>query len=396
MSDNVGGPFMPDRLHPRDQRQMTKKPVYVTKPFLPPLEEFTALLAEIWSSGIVSNNGQFVRRLEAELCKYLGVEHLSLVNNGTTALSLAIAALDLNGEVITTPFSFVATAHALSWSGLTPVFVDIDPMTCNIDVEKIADAITDRTTAIMPVHCYGHPCEVETIDRLAQKFDLKVIYDAAHAFGVRRSGQSILANGDYSTVSFHATKVFNTFEGGAVISPDAERKRRIDLMRNFGFVDEVTVPVAGINGKMSEVNAAFGTLQLRYMDHILERRLSIEAVYRSHLKRVEGIRLFPPQSGVKGNGSYFPMLVEDSFPLSRDELYSALKESNIFGRRYFYPLISNLPKYESLASARPENLPVANHIADRILCLPIYAELSEFDQQATIDVLKGHGHIARR
>lgn len=367
---------------------MNDKPVYVTKPFLPPLEEFIPLLHEIWNTGVVSNNGEFLRRLETELSDYLGVEFLSLVNNGTTALSLALAALELNGEVITTPFSFVATAHALSWGGLTPVFVDIDPDTCNIDVEKIASAITGRTTAIMPVHCYGRPCEVEAIERVAREFDLKVIYDAAHAFGVRQAGRSILANGDYSTVSFHATKVFNTFEGGAVISPDAERKRRIDLMRNFGFVNEVTVPSVGINGKMSEVNAAFGILQLRYMDHILERRLSIEAVYRSHLKHVEGIRLLPLQSEVNGNGSYFPLLVEDSYPLTRDELYSTLKDRNIFGRRYFYPLISNLPMYESLASARRENLPVANHIAGRILCLPIYPELTDDEQQVIIDALK--------
>lgn len=325
---------------------------------------------------MLTNGGPMHQQLEHALCEYLGVEHLALFNNGTTALLTALQSLRISGEVITTPYSFVATAHSLLWNGIKPVFVDIDPYTLNLDPESIEAAITPYTTAIMPVHCYGNPCDVDRIQDIADKYDLRVIYDAAHAFAVRDTGGSILRHGDLSVLSFHATKVFNTFEGGAIVCPDAKTKQRIDRLKNFGFVDELTVVAPGINGKMSEVNAAFGLLQLKYVDQSIARRREITRVYDFTLKNVPGIRLVGDVGQRVANYSYYPILVECDYPLSRDRLYDALREQNINARRYFYPLISNFSMYRGLESAEPANLPVAESIASRVLCLPIYPELS--------------------
>lgn len=355
---------------------MSDNPIYVTQPFLPPLEEFIPYLEQIWENKILTNNGPFHQQLEQQLCDYLGVEHLCLFTNGTIALVTALQALRITGEVITTPYSFVATTHALLWNKITPTFVDIDPLTCNLDPAGIEAAITPQTTAILPVHCYGNPCAVEEIQRLADIYGLKVIYDAAHTFGVDYRKQSILKHGDLSILSFHATKVFNTFEGGAIVCPDAATKRRIDYLKNFGFADEVTVMAPGINGKMSEVNASFGLVQLKHIDQALEKRREIAAHYRQALAGVKGIRLLPQRDDVKANAAYFPVFIEDDYPVSRDELYLKLKEAGIHGRRYFYPLISTFPMYKGLPSATVENLPVATQLAQQVLCLPIYPDLS--------------------
>lgn len=354
---------------------MVQKPIYVTQPHLPPLEEFIPYLEQIWENKWLTNNGPHHQQLEQSLCEYLGVEHLSLFTNGTIALVTALQALRITGEVITTPFSFVATAHSLLWNGLTPVFVDIDPATCNLDPEKIEQAITTRTTAIMPVHCYGTPCNVERIQQIADTYGLKVIYDAAHAFGVRYKGESILTHGDLSVLSFHATKVYNTFEGGAIVCPDAKTKQRIDYLKNFGFADEVTVMAPGINGKMSEINSAFGLLQLKHVDAAIAKRGEIDARYRYELSAIKGIICLSEPVDTIRTFSYFPVLVENDYPLSRDGLYDKLKEHNIHARRYFYPLISDMPMYRGLSSARGENLPVAKSIAQKVLCLPIYTDL---------------------
>jgi dTDP-4-amino-4,6-dideoxygalactose transaminase len=352
-------------------------PVYVTQPYLPPLEEFLPYLQTIWDSKILTNGGPFHQQLEKALCDYLGVEHLALFSNGTIALITALQALRITGEVITTPYSFVATAHSLLWNGIKPVFVDIDPDTLNLDPAKIEAAITPQTTAIMPVHCYGHPCDIDAIQKIADNYNLKVIYDAAHAFGVRNDQGSILRHGDLSVLSFHATKVFNTFEGGAIICPDAKTKQRIDHLKNFGFVDEVTVVAAGINGKMSEINAAFGMLQLQHIDAALARRKEIDTEYRKRLKGVKGIRCLQDAGETVANYSYFPILVEGSYSLSRDALYQRLRDHNIYARRYFYPLISSFPMYRGFASSHKDNLPVATEAASRVLCLPIYPNLSD-------------------
>ena len=354
---------------------MKNKPIYVTQPFLPPLEEFIPYLEEIWNSKILTNNGPFHQQLEQALCEYLGVNHISLFTNGTIALVTALQALRVTGEVITTPYSFVATSHSLLWNGIKPVFVDISPDTLNLDPAKIEAAITPQTTAIMPVHVYGHPCDVDAIQKIADKYNLKVIYDAAHAFGVRDEGGSILRHGDLSVLSFHATKVFNTFEGGAIVCPDAKTKLRIDQLKNFGFVDEVTVVAPGINGKMSELNAAIGLLQLKHVDQAIEKRKEIDANYRELLKDVKGIRYLQDSGEIVANYAYFPILVEGDYPLSRDALYQKLKDNGIHSRRYFYPLISDFPMYRGLLSARRENLPVATDVANRVLCLPIYPSL---------------------
>lgn len=353
------------------------KPIYVTQPYLPPLEEFIPYLEKIWENKWLTNNGPFHQQLEQALCEYLGVKHLALFTNGTIALVTALQALRVTGEVITTPFSFVATAHSLLWNGLTPVFVDIDPLTCNLDPEKIEQAITPRTTAIMPVHCYGTPCNVERIQQIADTYGLKVIYDAAHTFGVKYKGESILKHGDLSVLSFHATKVYNTFEGGAIVCPDAKTKQRIDYLKNFGFADEVTVMAPGINGKMSEVNAAFGLLQLKHVDAAIARRGEIDNLYRRELSGVKGISCFFETTYTESTFSYFPILVGHDYPLSRDGLYTRLKEHNIHSRRYFYPLISDMPMYRGLPSANRVNLPVATGIADNILCMPIYPDLTD-------------------
>ena len=353
----------------------SNKPIYVTQPTLPPLEEFLPYLQQIWNSKILTNGGPFHQQLEQALCDYLGVKHLALFTNGTIALVTALQSLRITGEVITTPYSFVATAHSLLWNGIKPVFVDINPNTLNLDPTKIEAAITPSTTAIMPVHVYGHPCDVEAIQKIADHYNLKVIYDAAHAFGVQDEGGSILRHGDLSVLSFHATKVFNTFEGGAIICSDAKTKLRIDQLKNFGFVDELTVVATGINGKMSEINAAFGMLQLQHINHALVRRKEIDATYRELLKDVKGIRCLQGAGETVANYSYFPILVDADYPISRDDLYQKLKDHDIFTRRYFYPLISDFPMYCGLSSAHRDSLPVANDAAARVLCLPIYPAL---------------------
>jgi dTDP-4-amino-4,6-dideoxygalactose transaminase len=356
-----------------------KEPIYVTQPFLPPLEEFVPYLQEIWRNKILTNGGPFHQQLESALCEFLGVNHVALFNNGTIALITALQTLGLTGEVITTPYSFVATAHSLLWRGLTPVFVDIDPITLNLDPERIEAAITPRTTAILPVHCYGQPCDVEAIERVAVKHDLKVVYDAAHAFGVRVNGRSVLTYGDLSILSFHATKVFNTFEGGAIICPDAATKRRIDQLKNFGFIDEFSIEEAGINGKMSEVNAAFGILQLSRIDEALKARQRVDAAYREALGHVPGIRCMAGPGEWDSNYSYFPILVDAAYPLTRDQLFERLREHGVIARRYFYPLISAFPKYMDLPSAAPGQVPIAAAAAERIICLPIHPGLSAAD-----------------
>lgn len=365
------------------------KPIYVTQPYLPPLEEFIPYLEKIWENKWLTNNGPFHQQLEQTLCDYLGVEHLALFTNGTIALVTALQTLRVTGEVITTPFSFVATAHSLLWNGLTPVFVDINPMTCNLDPEKIEQAITPRTTAIMPVHCYGTPCHVERIQQIADTYGLKVIYDAAHTFGVKYKGESLLKHGDLSVLSFHATKVYNTFEGGAIVCPDAKTKQRIDYLKNFGFADEVTVMAPGINGKMSEINAAFGLLQLKHVDAAIARRGEIDALYRFGLSDAKGITCLPAPMDTDRTFSYFPVLVGNDYHLSRDELYFRLKKHNIHARRYFYPLISDMPMYRGLPSASQANLPVAESISQQVLCLPIFPDLLEDDQSQIIDIIRG-------
>lgn len=365
-------------------------PVYVTQPYLPPLEEFIPYLQKIWDSKTLTNCGPFHQQLEQALCEYLGVKHLALFANGTIALVTALQALGVTGDVITTPYSFVATAHSLLWNGIKPVFVDIDPVTLNLDPNKIEAAITPQTTAILPVHVYGHPCDVESIQRVADKYGLKVIYDAAHAFGVQCKLDSLLNYGDLSVLSFHATKVFNTFEGGAIVCPDLETKKHIDQLKNFGFIDEVTVAAPGINGKMSEINAAFGLLQLDHIDQAIARRKEIDAVYRAQLATgLNGIRCLGSASERIGNYSYFPILVGPEYAISRDELYQKLRDQNIFARRYFYPLISDFPMYSKFPSSQRSNLPVAATAADNILCLPIYPALTPTDQQRVISIVRG-------
>ncbi len=365
----------------------TEKPIYVTQPYLPPLDDFVPYLQKIWDNKILTNGGPFHQQLEKALCDYLGVEHLALFSNGTLGLVTALQALRVTGEVITTPYSFVATAHSLLWNGIKPVFVDVDSSSLNLDPTKIEAAITPYTTAIMPVHCYGHPCDVKAIQKIADNYNLRVIYDAAHAFGVQDEDGSILRHGDLSVLSFHATKVFNTFEGGAIICPDAKTKQRIDQLKNFGFVDEVTVVAPGINGKMSEINAAFGMLQLKYIDVVLQQRAAIDKHYREKLASVKGIHCLPDAGQKASNYSYFPVLVQPDFPLSRDDLYQRLKSHGVNARRYFYPLISNFPMYRGLLSAQQENLPVATQAAAKVLCLPIYPGLTKFDQQRVINLI---------
>ena len=357
------------------------KPIYVTQPYLPPLAEFIPYLEKIWDNKILTNGGPFHQQLEQELCDYLGVKHICLFTNGTIALVTALQALRITGEVVTTPYSFVATAHSLLWNGIKPVFVDVDPNTLNIDPAKIEAAITPHTTAIMPVHCYGHPCDVDAIQKIADNYNLRVIYDAAHAFGVQDKDGSVLNHGDLAVLSFHATKVFNTFEGGAIICPDAKTKQRIDHLKNFGFVDELTVVAPGINGKMSEINAAFGVLQLKHIDHALARRKEVDALYRELLEDIKGIHCVQNVQQAVSNYSYFPILVEADYPLGRDALYQKLKDQGIFARRYFYPLISEFPMYRGMASAHRENLPVATAAAQKVLCLPIYPALTKQDIQ---------------
>jgi len=352
-----------------------KNPVPVTEPFMPPLEDFIPYLTRIWEAKWLTNAGQFHQELEKRLADHLGVEHLSLFCNGTIALIVALQALRITGDVITTPYSFVATTHSLVWNNIKPVFVDIDPVSFNLDPEKIESAITGTTTAIMPVHCYGNPCDVERIQDIADRYGLRVVYDAAHAFGVRYKGQSLLNHGDLSVLSFHATKVFNTFEGGAIISRDAKTKQRIDHLKNFGFVDEVTVAASGINGKMNEVQSAFGLLQLDHVDRLVQARQRIDSRYREALREVPGIIPYQLCADATQNYSYFPVLVDQSFPISRDALYQRMRANGIMARRYFYPLISDFPMYRGLPSAQGSNLPIAAAIASQVLCLPIFPNL---------------------
>ncbi|KUE81668.1 aminotransferase [Aeromonas schubertii] len=367
------------------------KVVPVTKPYLPPLDDFIPYLEEIWENCQLTNNGPFHQQLEKELCLYLGVEHLSLFTNGTLALVTALQALRIKGEVITTPYSFVATSHALIWNNLTPVFVDVKPGSFNIDASKIEEAITPNTTAILPVHCYSTPCEIEEIQRIADNYGLRLIYDAAHAFGTKYKGESILNQGDMSVLSFHATKVFNTFEGGAIISASRKLKQRVDYLKNFGFSDEITIVAPGINAKMSEVNAAFGLLQLKHVDDALSQRKVIFDRYCNELADVVGIEL--PLMKLNGiiNYSYFPILVKDDYIMSRDMLYSKLKSEGIFARRYFYPLISNIPMYNKIPSSSPHNLINANILSSRVICLPLYPGLDPDSLTKIITLIK-YGH----
>lgn len=364
------------------------RPIYVTQPFLPPLEDFIPYLQEIWDNKILTNNGPFHQQLEKALCEHLGVQHLSLFTNGTIALVTALQALRISGEVITTPYSFVATAHSLLWNNIKPVFVDINPQTCNLDPNRIEEAVTAQTTAILPVHCYGNPCAVEHIQQIADRYGLKVIYDAAHAFGVQYKGQSLLVHGDLSVLSFHATKIFNTFEGGAIICADAKTKQRIDYLKNFGFASETTVTAPGINGKMSEVNAAFGLLQLKHVSDAIKNRKEIVEKYQKGLSDIKGIHLPPEIEDTESNASYFPIFVGSDYRLSRDDLYQILKNAGINGRRYFYPLITDFPMYRGMPSAASSHLPYARKAADEVLCLPIYPTLSYDEVEFVVKIIK--------
>ncbi len=370
------------------ESMMRNRPIYVTQPDLPPLDEFVPYLERIWESRVLTNNGPFHQQLERALCEYLGVDHLSLFANGTIALVTALQALRISGEVITTPYSFVATAHSLLWNGIKPVFVDIRPDTLNLDPEKIERAITPQTTAILPVHCYGNPCDVDAIQKIADNYNLKVIYDAAHAFGVKCHCGSILKHGDLSVLSFHATKVFNTFEGGAIVCPDARTKQHIDNLKNFGFVNETTVVAAGINGKMQEFSAALGLLQLKYVDAAIERRKEISGQYMRLLQGIPGLSFISQKNQIKSNYSYFPMMLDKSYPLTRDALYQRMRDYGFFCRRYFYPLISDFPMYRGLESAKDTVLPHARSAAESILCLPMYPALSDQEVESICDVVR--------
>ena len=366
-----------------------KKQITVTSPLLPPLEEFIPYLQKIWDSKWITNMGQFHQQLEEALCDYLGVKYISIFTNGTLPLITALQALEIKGEVITTPYSFVATTHSLWWNGIKPVFVDIDPITCNINPNKIEAAITPQTTAIMPVHVYGTPCDIDAIQAIADKHGLKIIYDAAHAFGVKQNGKSVLTAGDMSTLSFHATKVYNTIEGGALVCNDAETKKRIDYLKNFGFEDETTVVGPGINGKIDEVRSAYGLLNLKQVDNAIEIRKNIVQQYRNALKNIPGISFMNDIEGVRHNYAYFPIFVDaEKYGMTRDELYFKMKAKNILGRRYFYPLISTFSTYKDLESSRPENLPVSVKMADSVICLPIHTELTDEEVKRVVEAIE--------
>jgi dTDP-4-amino-4,6-dideoxygalactose transaminase len=367
----------------------TNLPIRVTSPLLPPLTEFTAYLEDIWKRKWVTNNGFYHQELEKSLCEYLKVPYISLFTNGTLPLMVALQALRITGEVITTPYSFVATTHSLWWNGITPVFVDVEEKTGNLDPEKIEAAITPQTTAIMPVHVYGTPCNTEKIEMIADKYGLKVIYDAAHAFSVEKAGESILKAGDISTLSFHATKTYNTVEGGALICPDEKTKKRIDYLKNFGFASETEVVMPGINGKIDEIRSVYGIINLKYVDSAIEQRKKVAFQYRKYLKDVPGIGMLNSIPDVKYNYSYFPVFIDkEKYGMSRDGLYEELQRNDIFGRRYFYPLISSFSPYRGLASAKKENIPVASRMADQVLCLPIHHELDEPTINYIISIIK--------
>ena len=375
-------------MNRKTKTTMDKKMITVTSPLLPDLGEFNELLRQIWDSKWITNNGQFHQRLEKELAEYLGVPYISLFTNGTLPLLTALQALRITGEVITTPYSFVATTHSIWWNGCKPVFVDIDPKTGNMDPDKIEAAITPKTTAIMPVHVYGKPCDTKRIQEIADRYGLKVIYDAAHAFGVKVDGESVLNAGDLSTLSFHATKVFNTIEGGAMVMHDEATKKRIDYLKNFGFAGETTVVGPGINSKMDEMRSAYGLLNLRQVDAAIEARHKVAVRYRDALRGVKGISFFDDMPGVRHNYSYFPVFVDaEEYGMTRDELYSKMKAANVLGRRYFYPLISEFSTYRGLESAKPENLPNAHRMADSVICLPMHHALSDEDVERVLDCI---------
>lgn len=365
------------------------KIIPVTQPFLPPLDEFIPYLEKIWENKWLTNNGPYHQQFETALAEYLGVPFISVFANGTLALLTALQALEITGEVITTPYSFVATAHSLLWNNITPVFVDVDPEYGNIDPQRIEAAITDKTDAILPVHIYGNPCQHKEIEKIAKRHNLKLIYDAAHCFGVKQHGASILNYGDLSILSFHATKVFNTFEGGAIVCHTAEMKQHIDDLKNFGFRDEVTVIAPGINAKMNELQAAFGLLQIKYMDDAISKRKEITVAYREGLKNIKGIRLLEDMPDVRHNYGYFPIFIDENvFGKSRDKVYECLKDNGYYARRYFYPLISEFKMYSHLASARTENLFNAHTLSRQVLCLPIYAGLDMKDVNKIISVIE--------
>jgi len=362
--------------------------ITVTSPLLPNLDEFNEMLKEIWASKWITNMGQFHKQLEQALCEYLKVPYISLFTNGTLPLLTALQALRIKGEVITTPYSFVATTHSIWWNGCKPVFVDIEEDTCGIDPNKIEAAITPQTTAIMPVHCYGKPVNMKAIQEIADKYGLKVIYDAAHAFGVEVDGESVLNAGDMSTLSFHATKVYNTLEGGALVMHDEQTKKRIDYLKNFGFAGETEVVAPGINSKVDEVRAAYGLINLKQVDEAIEKRCQVAIKYREALRSVSGIRFFDDIAGVRHNYSYFPIFINaEEYGKTRDQLYFEMKEANVFGRRYFYPLISSFSTYCGLPSAAPENLPVATKVANEVICLPMHHELSDEDIERVLEIV---------
>ena len=367
---------------------MDKNTITVTSPLLPDRAEFEQMLKEIWDSKWITNNGQFHKQLEKALCEYLKVPYISLFTNGTLPLLTALQALRITGEVITTPYSFVATTHSIWWNGCKPVFVDIEESTCGIDPDKIEAAITPHTTAIMPVHCYGKPCDMERIQAIADKYGLRVIYDAAHAFGVEVNGKSVLEQGDVATLSFHATKVYNTLEGGALVMHDEQMKKRIDYLKNFGFAGETEVVAPGINSKMDEVRSAYGLLNLRQVDEAIEKRHQVAVKYRAALRNVKGVRFFDDMPGVRHNYSYFPIFIKaEEYGMTRDELYFKMKEQGVLGRRYFYPLISTFSTYRGLPSSAQENLPVATKIANEVICLPMHHELSEGDLDRILSMI---------
>lgn len=364
----------------------TKLPV--TQPYLPPLKEFIPYLEQIWENKWLTNNGPLHQKLESELAEYLGVPYVCLFVNGTLALLTALQTLNIQGEVITTPYTFVATSHAMIWNGLTPVFIDIDPIYATLDPERIEAAITTETRAIVPVHVYGTPCNVEAIDAIAEKHNLKVIYDAAHAFGVKYKNESILNFGDLSILSFHATKIFHTFEGGAIICKNKNTKRRVDDLKNFGFHGETEVVLPGINAKMNEIQAAMGLLQLRHIDSTIEKRRIIVDFYKRELSSIKGIKILPEKKDVISNFSYFPIFInENEYAMSRDELYKKLKNNNIYGRRYFYPLVSNFKIYSELKSSSKDNLLVANSLADKVICLPLFEELNAHSLEKIVKII---------
>lgn len=367
----------------------TKKQINVTQPDLPPLDEFVSYLEQIWENKWLTNNGDFHQEFEKKLADFLGVKYLSLFTNGTLALITALQELKITGEVITTPYSFVATTHALWWNGIKSVFADIEPGQCTLDPERIEAAITAKTTAIVPVHVYGHPCDVEKIQDIADTYGLKIIYDAAPSFGVEINNNSVLNYGDLSILSFHATKAFNTIEGGAIVCHDEKTKMRIDYLKNFGFADETIVVAPGINAKMNELQAAYGLLQLQSISNKIDNRKTIDKIYRTLLSDVDGIRLSNLEKNVKYNYAYFPIFVDqEKFGISRDDLYNKLKENNIFGRRYYYPLISNFSAYRGLDSANAENLPIANKMSEQVICLPIYSELEHDNVKRIVEIIK--------